>query len=228
MKKYLLIITLLCLFSFNCFAATGSATVYKVTMIKVELCPAGDSTCASPTVIGSGSQTIDIASLTAGADAAAFASTTGLPFGITYQFLRVTISRSFSLKGTVDVSGNNCTTDSASAGTATALHTGTLNDTSVEVEQTLYLADAGSYGSDSSITMSYGSPTYARSMSVGSPSATEMQLIYQLGTLYQVGLIAPKIQVKFNTSTALGAGRDGSGACLMWAMEPNVAISITD
>ena len=76
--------------------------------------------------------------------------------------------------------------------------------------------------------MSYGSPTYARSMSVGSPSATEMQLIYQLGTLYQVGLIAPKIQVKFNTSTALGAGRDGSGACLMWAMEPNVAISITD
>ena len=47
---------------------------------------------------------------------------------------------------------------------------------------------------------------HAVSMSVGSPSATEVQLIYKLGSSYTVGLVAPKIKVTFDVSTALGAG----------------------
>ena len=46
------------------------------------------------------------------------------------------------------------------------------------VDQTLYISDAGDYGSDNSITMNYDSPTYALSMTVGSPTTSEMQTTY--------------------------------------------------
>ena len=61
-------------FSFSVFAATGDADTYTVTMKKVELCTS--SACSSPTVVASGSQAVDIASLSAGSDAASFGSTT--------------------------------------------------------------------------------------------------------------------------------------------------------
>ena len=49
--------------SFNLQAATGTADTYTVTMKKVELC--SDMNCSSATVVGTGSQAVDIASLSA-------------------------------------------------------------------------------------------------------------------------------------------------------------------
>ena len=230
MFKFFVYLSFLLFFSFKAIAVSGVADKYEVTMKKVELCTS--SACSSPTTVASGSQAVNIASLSAGAEAAAFGSTAGLPIGTTFTHMRVTLNRAFTIEGEVNVSGNNwCSTDSADAGSATALHVGTLDTDGTATDgtdQTLYLADADDYATDETITIGYGSPTYAVSMSVGSPSATEVQLIYELGSSYTVGLVAPKIKVNFDVSTALGAGIADTNVCYMWPEEPVVTISLTE
>ena len=212
--------------SFGAYAASGSADKYEVTMKKVEFCIS--SACSSPTVIATGSQNVDIASLNAGAEAASFGTTSGLTPGTTYTNLRVTLNRAFTMSGTVTDGSNTCTTDGDAAGTATALHAGTKNDTSGKTDTTIYIADAGDYGSGGNITLSYSNPSYAFKMTIGSPTTSEMQLIYTLQDAYTVGLTTPKIKVAFNVSTALGAAVDAGGTCRMWANEPYVTITLTD
>ena len=230
MYKIFLYWFLFMFFSFQALAVSGNADKYEVTMKKVELCTS--SACSSPTTVASGSQAVNIASLSAGAEAGAFGSTTGLPIGTTYTHLRVTLNRAMTIEGEVNVSGNNwCSTDSADAGTATALHVGTLDTDGTATDgtdQTLYLADADDYATDESITISYGSPSYAVSMSVGSPSASEVQLIYELSSAYISGVVAPKIKVSFDVSAALGAGIADTNVCYMWPEEPVVTISLTE
>ena len=230
MIKFILYSLILLFISFKSYAVSGVADKYEVTMKKVELCTS--SACSSPTTVASGTQSVNIASLDAGAEAAAFGSTSGLPIGTTFTHMRVTLNRAFTIEGEVNVSGNNwCSTDSADAGSATALHVGTLDTDGTPTDgtdQTLYLADADDYATDETITIGYGSPSYAVSMSVGSPSASEVQLIYKLGSSYTVGLVAPKIKVTFNVSTALGAGIADTNVCYMWPEEPVVTISLTE
>ena len=228
---YKIFFFLLILFFYNqANAVAGAADKYQVTMKKVEFCT--DATCTTPTLVAIGSQNVDIASLAAGSEAGSFGSTTGLPIGTVYTHLRVTLDRTFTIKGSVNVSGDNhCSTDGSTEAKASSLHTGTLatNGTAADTsDTTLYLADADSYGSDSSITIAYGTPTYAISMAVGAPLQTQVQLIYALTSSYTVGLMAPKIKISFDTSKGLGAGIDGGNNCLMWPEEPVVTISLTE
>ena len=230
MIKFLYILISLIFIPVNAYAVAGAADKYEVTMKKVELCLTAD--CTSPTEVAEGAQSVDIAGLTAGAEAAQFGTTSGLPMGTTYTHIRITLNRSFTLEGEVNVSGKNwCSTDSSAAGTATALHTGTLDSDGTPtdgVDQTLYISDADQYGSDNSIQMQYETLTYAQKMTVGSPTSLELQLIYGLTSAYTVGLTNPKIKVTFDTSSALGAGIDGGNNCLMWPEEPVVTIALTD
>ena len=230
MKKFLLVLFSIISISYNLNAASGSADTYTVTMLKVELCT--EVTCASTTEVASGTQGVNIAGLNPGAEAAKFGSTSGLPIGTTFTHLRVTLDRTFTIKGSVNVSGDNhCSTDGSTEAKASSLHTGTLatNGTAADTsDTTLYLADADSYGSDSSITIAYGTPTYAISMAVGAPLQTQVQLIYALTSSYTVGIMAPKIKISFDTSKGLGAGIDGGNNCLMWPEEPVVTISLTE
>ena len=76
----------------------GQPTQYQVTMKKVELCT--DLACTSPYVVGERDMDADIASVSAGADVGNFAPTTGIPPGIVYTHLRVTISRTFTITAT--------------------------------------------------------------------------------------------------------------------------------
>ena len=144
MKK--IFITLV-LFSFlifnNAYSATGEATEYIVTMKKVELCE--DSACATSYTIGDSSMDADIAAANAGATVGNYASTSGIPAGKTYAHLRVTLSRTFTITGTVEFSGDDCATDGGSDMSATQLldaGTGTAASTS------MYLSNADTYGSD--------------------------------------------------------------------------------
>ena len=68
------------------FAAKGVATVYKVTMKKIELCTssAGVTDCGNAVVLGSETKIIDIASVDAGAAAASYGDPALLPVGATY------------------------------------------------------------------------------------------------------------------------------------------------
>ncbi len=223
MMKFFFNLIIFITFSFSVFAATGDADTYTVTMKKVELCTS--SACSSPTVVASGSQAVDIASLSAGSDAASFGSTTGLPMGTTFTHLRVTIDRTFTISGTVTDGANTCSTDGSTEANATTLHVGALNSTGSKADTTFYLVDAGTY--NSAITISYSSPSSAVSMSVGSPSTSEVQLIYKLTDSYAVGLVAPKIKVIFDVEDAVGGANVG-GTCRMWPEEPIVTLSLTE
>ena len=117
MKRFLAFIVLvkllLVLFIANSYAAKGAATVYKVTMRKVELCTGstGVDNCDNAVVIGSGDKVIDIAAVDAGAVAGTYGKTTLLPLGVTYTHLRVTIDRGFVIKSAAIDAGTNATTD---------------------------------------------------------------------------------------------------------------------
>ena len=223
MKKIFLIFALTILFFNKSYAATGEgvASEYLVTMKKLELCE--DSACAASTTVGDSSMPVDIASVSAGADIGSYAATTGLPLGTTYTHLRVTVSRTFVVTGTVTAGSTDCVTDGGTDSTATSLldaGTGTAVSTSMYlVNAATYDASDGSTGG-ADLPMSYSSPTYATSMTVSGDTAV---MIYKLTSPYTVGLRAPTIKVIFNTDTALGAD---DNACVMWLQEPYCQITI--
>ena len=204
----------------------GQPTQYQVTMKKVELCT--DLACTSPYVVGERDMDADIASVSAGADVGNFAPTTGIPPGIVYTHLRVTISRTFTITASISVDGGLCRTDGGDNATATQMTVGASSGTAVA--ETMYLVNAGSYGASdgtrdgavgsSNIDIDYSSPSSAKSMTVSGDNAV---MTYELASPYQKTLRAPVIKVKFNTSTAVGVE---DTACSMWINEPSVTIAL--
>lgn len=204
----------------------GQPTQYQVTMKKVELCT--DLACTAPYVVGERDMDADIASVSAGADVGNFAPTTGIPPGIVYTHLRVTISRTFTITASISVDGGLCRTDGGDNATATQMTVGASSGTAVA--ETMYLVNAGSYGASdgtrdgavgsSNIDIDYSSPSSAKSMTVSGDNAV---MTYELTSPYQKTLRAPVIKVKFNTSTAVGVE---DTACSMWINEPSVTIAL--
>ncbi|MBT4813374.1 MAG: hypothetical protein HON89_02860 [Cryomorphaceae bacterium] len=224
MKKIFLILlfTFLILNKGYAATATGEATEYEITMKKVELC--SDATCTTPITVGERDMAADIAAADAGATVGNYASTAGIPSG-TYSHIRITISRTIQITGTVVISGSSsCFTDggtdnvadnllvtTATAASSTAMYL--VNDDSYEV---------GTGTTDSeNITIGYTNPTYASSMSVSGDNAV---MIYELTEPYTRLLKAPVIKVAFNTENAVGC--EDTTADVMWIEEPYVSITI--
>ena len=204
----------------------GQPTQYQVTMKKVELCT--DLACTAPYVVGERDMDADIASVSAGADVGNFAPTTGIPPGIVYTHLRVTISRTFTITASISVDGGLCRTDGGDNATATQMTVGASSGTAVA--ETMYLVNAGSYGAgdgtrdgdegSSNIDIGYSSPSSAKTMSVSGDNAV---MVYELTAPYQKTLRAPIIKVKFNTATSIGAD---DTKCVMYINEPTVSIAL--
>jgi hypothetical protein len=220
MKKIFLILLFTFLILNKGYAATGAATEYEVTMKKVELC--SDATCTTPTIVGERDMAADIAAADAGATVGNYASTSGIPAG-TYTHIRITMSRTFQITGSVVDGSTTCTTDGGTDNdNDQMLNSGTGTATSTA----MYLVDAATYNAangatgGSNITISYANPTYASSMTVSGDLAV---MTYKLDEPFTRLLKAPVIKVSFNTENALGG--DGN-ACVMWIEEPFVSISI--
>ena len=135
----------------NLFAATtlGPATEYKITIKKIELCGAGStiSECVSPITIFSGnSGLIDIASTTAGAAAASLGDVSSAPLGATYSVVQVTMDRKVTLKGTVTVGSNTCSTIASNASSQILNGKGAHGATGSEAAGVYYMGEA--LGSD--------------------------------------------------------------------------------
>ena len=204
----------------------GQPTQYQVTMKKVELCT--DLACSTTYTVGERDMDADIASVSAGADIGAYAPTTGIPPGIVYTHLRVTISRTFTVTASISVDGGLCRTDGGNNANATQMTVGASSGTAVA--ETMYLVNAGSYGAgdgtrdgdegSSNIDIGYSSPGSAKTMSVSGDNAV---MVYELTAPYQKTLRAPVIKVKFNTATAIGVE---DTACSMYINEPSVTISL--
>ena len=254
MKKFfafiVLVKLLLVLFITSSNAATvkGAASVYKVTMTKLELCTAstGVTVCTGAVVLGEGEQVVDIAAADAGAVAGSYGNAALLPLGVTYTHMRVTILRKFTVKtsaaidtgGTPDACVTQAATTALYGGTEASrkfTHAITVADDGTAAEQNLYLTN-DSYlictNADCSATAGstndYTSPTYATYMeSHSADTGTEHVMIYALTSPYTVALIPPTIDISFGTAEAIGAVDAGGGArCLMLAFEPVCTITI--
>ena len=224
MKKIFLILlfTFLILNKGYAATATGEATEYEITMKKVELC--SDATCTTPITVGERDMAADIAAVDAGATVGSYASTSGIPSG-TYSHIRITISRTIQITGTVVISGSSsCFTDGGTDNVADNLLVTTATSAS---STTMYLVNDDSYevgtGTTDSenITIGYTNPTYASSMSVSGDNAV---MIYELTEPYTRLLKAPVIKVAFNTENAVGC--EDTTADVMWIEEPYVSITI--
>ena len=227
MKKIFLILvfTLLILNKSYAVTGTGPATEYEVTMRKVELCT--DSTCTSPYIVGETDMLADIAAANAGATVANFASTSGIPPG-TYTHIRVTISRTIQITGSVilgnDGSAISCYTDGGTDNVADNL---LATAATTAVTTTMYLSDDDKYKvgtgdtSAENITIQYSAPKYALSMSI---SGDDALMIYELSAPYTRLLKTPLIKIAFNTENAVGC--EDTTADVMWIEEPFVSISI--
>ena len=224
MKKIFLILlfTFLILNKGYAATATGEATEYEITMKKVELC--SDATCTTPITVGEIDMAADIAAADAGATVGNYASTAGIPSG-TYSHIRITISRTIQITGTVVISdSSSCFTDGGTDNVADNLLVTTATSAS---STTMYLVNDDSYevgtGTTDSehITIGYTNPKYATSMSVSGDNAV---MIYELTEPYTRLLKAPVIKVAFNTENAVGC--EDTTADVMWIEEPYVTITI--
>ena len=223
MKKIFLILVVSFLTINNVYAAsgTGEATQYKITMKKVELC--SDSTCTTPVLVGEKDLQADIAAGDAGATVGTFASTSGIPGG-TYTHIRITISRSIQITGSVVVGSGACFTDGGNDNVVNNL----LPTAATAASSTpMYLSDEDGYKvgtgdtSASNINIVYSTPKYAASMSVSGDNAI---MIYKLTEPFTRLVKTPLIKISFNTENALGC--EDTSADVMWIEEPFVSISI--
>ena len=224
MKKIFLILlfTFLILNKGYAATATGEATEYEITMKKVELC--SDATCTTPITVGERDMAADIAAADAGATVGNYASTAGIPSG-TYSHIRITISRTIQITGTVVISdSSSCFTDGGTDNVADNLLVTTATSASSTamylVNDDKYEVGTGTTDSEN-ITIGYTNPTYATSMSVSGDNAV---MIYELTEPYTRLLKAPVIKVAFNTENAVGC--EDTTADVMWIEEPYVSITI--
>ena len=252
MKRFFAFIVLVkllfVLFIANSNAATvkGAASVYKITMTKLEMCTAstGVTNCDGAVVIGSGTQVIDIAAVDAGAVAGTYGDVALLPLGTTYTHMRVTILRKFTVKtaaaintaATPDACVTQAATDTLYGDTEAArkfTHAITVADDGTAAEMNLYLTNDSftictnaNCTTNTPSTNDYSSPTYATYMEGhDADTGTEHIMIFALTSPYTVTMIPPTVTISFGTQEAIGASNVGS-RCMMIAFEPVCTITI--
>ncbi len=218
---------------------SGQASEYSITMSKVELC--SDSACTTAVTLSDGSRSFDIASSSAGADVGSYAEITGLRTGDTFSHVRVTISRTFTITGYADDTGTGngwCRTNAGAQANNTTFAPGNheANGTDAEnnaVSQSMTIMDdnqgapgpstndAGNLGA----AWNYNTPTFATSMTI---SGNDVLLIYAMSSPFTVAEVMPTVEVKFNTSTAMGVHKTAANnaGCNLYPAEPSVTITV--
>jgi hypothetical protein len=212
----------------------GAATSYVITVEKFELCTGldGNGNCLGAFVLGSGSKSFDIASVSAGAAVGSYVGNINLPVGTTYNYLRITLSRTFTITGVVNGVTNiggtgNCRTGGADASGYELATEGTgLSTAGVPAAQKLNLPNVGAWGG--------GYPNYPTT--VGGPNDPAVSVVanapsfaatFPLAKPLTVGAGAPVITLAFDTQSALGAGSvQGDGICHMGPQPPTIVIAI--
>jgi len=212
----------------------GAATTYIITVEKFELCTdiANGGGCVGAFVLGSGSKSFDIASATAGSQVGSYVNNVNLPIGATYRYLRITLSRTFTIAGVVNGVTNiggtgNCRTGGADATGYDLATEGTgLSTAGTPSAQRLNLPNVGAWGG--------GYPNYPTTVGGTSdpavdlqPNSTTFATTWQLSQPFTVTATPPTIQLAFDTQSALGAGSDqGDGICHMGPQPPTIVITV--
>ena len=229
----------------NLFAATtlGPATEYKITIKKIELCGAGStiSECVSPITIFSGnSGLIDIASTTAGAAAASLGDVSSAPLGATYSVVQVTMDRKVTLKGTVTVGSNTCSTIASNASSQILNGKGAHGATGSEAAGVYYMGEA--LGSDMgagdalNFIAADGSVSADDDNSLADPGNVDIihRTVLTAPITITLGKL-PTVKIAFGATAAIGWGYGNAGtaghctgssnATGLFGAEPSVVIT---
>ena len=235
-KTFLITVLFTFIFYGNAVAATGAATEYKITIYKIELCDSSSTASAcnnAVTIFDGNSGAIDIANTTAGVAAASLGNASAAKFGTSYTYLRITMGRDFTVKGSAaDGSGTTCYTKSGEAGAAGTLAKGTTTAGSV-ASTTLYAAMVGTSVGDNLTGLSSLTDTTGVAGTIASDDEyfQYRQELANTFTMTQGNI--PSITVAFGTSAAVGAIDDMGDSCEtvgaakgLYAAEPDVTVTI--
>lgn len=197
---------------------SGNATVYIVSVTKIELC--SSVACSNPVILGSGTKNFDIASITAGTAVGAYANTNGLPSGRTFSHIRSTLSRTMQIAGNAGSPGGvagDCITDgTAGAITGGAVHAPAQPQATSNLVVPNLLAIGGA------------APTAGQFAAQGISliDATSFQFLTALTSPVTVGDTPPNIDIAFQTQNAVGAVNNGANICEMFPQPPVVTITV--
>jgi hypothetical protein len=215
--------------------AKGPASTYIIQIKKFELCQDVDNTgggCAGPFVVGSGTKSFDIASASVGAAVGSYASNVVFPAGVTYKYIRFTLSRTFTIAGVVQnvfnvAGGTTCRTGGADATGFTLATAGIgLVGGGTAAPQVLKIPNTGAWDG------TY--PNYPTSITSTSPAvsiadnAPDFAVTWPLTKPFTVTSSTPVITIAFDTQHALGAGSTlaSNGQCSLNPQPPQISITV--
>lgn len=204
-------------------SGTGNATQYIVTMQSFDFCT--DAACSAATAanVASSDKAIDIASVTAGADAASFANVAVPPLvqGRTYSYIRFKMSAVFTIKGSGTDGTNFCNTTSANNNTSTT--------TAKAAAQAASAAAAAAAATSQQMTVplvgTFTSPTTAELAAQGMTQVGNDLVVVQSVPAFTVGARAPTVVVKFNTQSTILFVAAGTACTLVFPQPPTVSVT---
>lgn len=198
----------------------GEATTYEVQISQIELCTGTSGTdCENAAVIGSGTQTFDIADAAVGAQIGSYGTLDNLVPGTTYTHIKMSLSTSFNIQGTVAVAGlGNCNTPAGGIGTP-------AND----------LTCAGACGALGTSTLAVPAvsslpggtdPTAAFYASIGLVhNGATMSIVIVLTNPVTINTTLPNVDIAFRTEEGLAAYNNG-GNCSFFPQPPEVSLTV--
>ena len=257
----ILFLLIFVLFSLNVSAQKfGNADRYDVTIKQIDICENAtitnetNFTTSGCVTLGSNDFTVDIASKSVGATFGKYTDTTGMIQGRTYRYFVPTLSRSFTITGSVNFSklsdGTSavCNTDEDASIASNARHltvsAGKVGGTATPM--TGYVPSATTSGvqcrnqdcSDStgSQTFVHDIPNtkslYGSAIEVPTDGTGTMRMVYELSSPFTVGENVPVITMKFGTKNALEtfALQDDESAdtCSINAYFPKFSVTVVN
>ena len=236
-KKILCLITFITIsifFTNLSYSEWATPSSYVVTVNSMDLCE--DAACTNFARIGNVSKNFDIASVSSSGDVGTYVDEFFLEVGKIYTHARWNINRTFSMTGSVTISGvtGGCKTSAnGTAGTETVTAYNAAGQT--EAALNVFIVDLGKGGDGTWPTATDYTDTGVQLVNNDFPSATTFDFIKELTTPYTVSEEVPVISMSFDVTNNLGAGYNNSGGaqngvpnnrCYYWVEDPSPTISI--
>ena len=202
----------------------GTPSVYKITMLKVELC--SSSACSNSTVIANSASTFDIASVSAGANVGSWVNNFSLAVGKTYTHVKATMSSKMVISGYTTnslISSDYCVTNSnpvtASTHTAPALTNGSNSKSSGEMVFYTPNMISAWYGDQTSLFSSNGLEK--------TDDSSFFTFTEALSAPYTASATStPKIKVTFDVTDQLRSVQFGANTCNIYVLPASSKVTI--
>jgi len=192
-------------------SGTGEAVSYTNTIHSIMLCGAGSTatSCDNPVILGSNTDgtSFDLSSISAGASAGSLGNLGQAAPGLTFAYMQVIMSRTFTIKGTGTNAANaTCyTADNADGGTATTDATQAIGsaNSAKYASQVIEVAENATLGTNMRGTNNLDGTTGGDASNGDSGDNTYMAFIAELTSPFtaKAGSI-PQMKIAFDLSEA--------------------------